>query len=126
MFEPKHIIGFLTVFVSLSSGLEAEVVKKDAPQLLVAGIEVYKAGQYQKAIEEFSKAAMQSPDDADIPFYIGLSYQRLNQPDKAMEAFYQTIAIDPAFIEAHYQLGLFLIQQKNFGNAILHLEIVHE
>jgi len=95
-------------------------------QSLVSGMEHYRDGNYEKALEEFQKSLTIFPDDPDIPFYIGLTYLRLNQPEKAIEYFQKTVSMDPSYTDAHFQLGVALIQQKAYQEAITHLEEVYE
>ncbi|MDI6738594.1 MAG: tetratricopeptide repeat protein [Nanoarchaeota archaeon] len=56
-------------------------------QPLISGMEHYKNGKYKEALEDFQKAIVVFPDDPDIPFYMGLTYLQLNEPEKAIEYF---------------------------------------
>lgn len=78
-------------------------------QPLISGMEHYRDGKYKEALEEFQKAITIFPDDPDIPFYIGLTFLQLNEPEKAIEYFQKTLGMDPAYIDAHFQLGVVLI-----------------
>ena len=95
-------------------------------QPLITGMEHYRDGKYKEALEEFQKALVIFPDDPDIPFYIGLTYQQLNEPEKAVEYFKKTLEKDPQYTDAHFQLGVVLIQQKAYQDAITHLEQVYK
>ena len=95
-------------------------------QPLVSGMEHYKDGKYKEALEEFQKALIIFPDDPDVPFYMGLTYVQLNEPDMAIESFKKTIEKDPEYTDAHFQLGVVLIQKKAYQDAISHLENVYK
>lgn len=109
---------FLTGIRSLSFSQESEY------QPLVSGMKEYKAGNYQKALENFLKAEKTFPNDADVPFYLGLTYLQLNQKVKAIEYFKKAVKINPNYLDAHFQLGMLLIQEKNFKEAAARLEKV--
>ena len=82
------ILLFLIGIRSLSFSQETEY------RPLISGMEEYKAGNYQKALENFFKAEKIFPDDADVPFYLGLTYLQLNQKEKAIEYFQKTVKIN--------------------------------
>jgi tetratricopeptide (TPR) repeat protein len=89
-------------------------------------MEHYRDGRYKEALEEFQKARTIFPDDPDIPFYMGLAYLQLNQPEQSIKHFKKTLEMDPAYIDARFQLGVVLIQQKAYQDAITHLEEVYK
>ena len=109
---------FLIGIRSLSFSQETEY------RPLISGMEEYKAGNYQKALENFFKAEKTFPDDPDIPFYLGLTYLQLNQKGKAIEYLQKTVKLNPNYLDAHFQLGMILIQEKDYKNAISHLKKV--
>jgi tetratricopeptide (TPR) repeat protein len=89
-------------------------------------MEAFRDGRYEKALEDFQKAIIIFPDDPDIPFYIGLTYLQLNEPDRATESFKKAIEKDPEYLDAHFQLGVILIQKKAYQGAVTHLEKVYK
>jgi tetratricopeptide (TPR) repeat protein len=91
-------------------------------QPLVSGMEEYKKGNYEKALENFVKAEKTLPKDADIPFYLGLTYLQLKQKDKAIEYFKKAVKINPNYLDARFQLGMVLIQERRFEEAISYLQ----
>lgn len=95
-------------------------------QPLISGMEHYRDGKYKEAIEDLQKAIVIFPDDPDIPFYIGLTFLQLNEPEKAVEYFKKSLEKDPEYTDAHFQLGVVLIQQKAYQDAITHLENVYK
>jgi tetratricopeptide (TPR) repeat protein len=95
-------------------------------QPLISGMEHYKEGKYKEALEDFQKAIIVFPDDPDVLFYIGLTYQQLNESEKAFEYFKKTLDKDPEHTDAHFQLGVVLIQKKEYKNAVSHLEQVYK
>ena len=123
----KFLFTFLTLlFLFRSPVLAQEFPIESQYQPLISGMENYRDGNYEQALEEFQKALTIFPDDPDIPFYIGLTYLQLNQPEKAIEYFKKTLDKDPEYTDAHFQLGVVLIQQKAYQDAIGHLESVYK
>lgn len=94
-------------------------------RLVLSGIEAYGDGKYEEAVEALQKARTIFPDDPDIPFFTGLAYLQLGHPGKAIDEFRKTIEKSPAHIHARFHLGVTLIRQKLYADAIPHLEKVH-
>lgn len=118
------LLTLLLLFQSLVFAQELPIESQYQP--LISGMEHYRDGNYEKALEDFQKALSIFPDDPDIPFYIGLTYLQLNQPEKAIEYFKKSLEKDPGYTDAHFQLGAALIQQKAYQDAISHLEEVYK
>ena len=132
MFKTKRVLDYLHAFfvvLTLTALIifPSRVFAQDSQyQPLISGMENYRDGKYKEALEEFQKAIIIFPDDPDIPFYIGLTYQKLNQPEKAIDYFKKTLEQDVDHIDAHFQLAIALIQQKAYQDAINHLEEVYK
>jgi len=121
----KKILRVVLVVLLFLIGTRSSSFSQDFEyQSLVSGMEEYKNGNYQKALENFLKAEKIFPNDADVPFYLGLAYLQLNQKAKAIEYFQGAIRVNSNHLDAHFQLGMLLIQEKNFSEAISHLEKV--
>lgn len=63
------------------------VSTKAAPASFDDGVKAYNSRQYRQAISSFTQAASQSPADPMIRYYMGLSYQGLNQMTQAKQQF---------------------------------------
>jgi len=53
------------------------------------GITYMYAGQYQEALREFESVKKLDPGNKDVYYMIGLTYQKMNQPGQALEAYRQ-------------------------------------
>jgi len=64
--------------------------------LLQIGLAHFRGGDYQRAIDFFSRVrATYDPDYfSTAAYHEGLCYERLNQPDKAQDAFARAVAFD--------------------------------
>ena len=63
------------------------------------------AGEYEKALPYFKKAAKKNPHYADTYFYIGYCNGKLGRHTEEIEALKQAIRIKPDYAEAHNNLG---------------------
>jgi len=94
-------------------------VEQDA---LAKGVELFKSGEYEKALKEFLNAQEKHPEDPDIPFFIGMAHLKLTQPEKAVPYFKGAIEKDPMDWDAYFQLGTALVALKKFDEALGCLE----
>ncbi|MBF0507080.1 MAG: tetratricopeptide repeat protein [Nitrospirae bacterium] len=95
-------------------------------QSFMSGLEHYKFGQYKEALEDFEKASVILPGNADISYFIGLTQLHLGDSEKAIENFKKSLDMKPSFTNAHFQLGIILVQKKDYQNAVSHLEYVYK
>ncbi len=86
--------------------------------------------KWDVAIEVLLKAARLQPNNPDPYFYLGQSYQGLQQHDKAIEMFKKSIALNPDLkhndyqvTNAHFRLGQSLVKvgQKEEGQKELQI-----
>lgn len=109
----------LTAILIPSFALSQEPLEYEA---LLKGMEAFKAGEYEKALEEFQKAELALPDDPDIPFFIGMTYFEMVKPGEAIPYFKSTIEKDPTYWDAYFQLGTALVALERFEEALGYLE----
>lgn len=64
-----------------------------------------KAGQYQKAMENFSKVISMNPNDPDAYNEIGIIYSLYGKDKLAIENYSKAIRLQPAYIKAYYNRG---------------------
>ena len=80
------------------------------------GIEEYEKGNYQEAIENFSKAIDAYPDDASLYNNRGLTYFELKKYDKALSDFSKAIQLKPDYTVAYCNRGLAYFKTAAGGN----------
>ena len=78
------------------------------------------------ALEQLNKAIELASEDASIYLLLGLTYQDLGEWDKAEVSFRRAVEIQPDLREAQQSLGLSLVQNKKFQEAIPVLEPIAE
>jgi len=82
-------------------------------------------GQYQKAIDEYTKAIELKPDDADIYNNRGYAYDRLGQYQRAIEDYNEAIRLNPGLVltynnrgNAYHKLWLYNAAREDYDKAI--------
>jgi cytochrome c-type biogenesis protein CcmH/NrfG len=76
-------------------------------------------GDYQKAIEAYSKSLELHPNNADVLTDLGVMYRRSGQPKKAVESFDKAAKVDPKHETALFNKGIVLMHDLNdFDGAI--------
>lgn len=72
------------------------------------GVEYYRHGDFEKALERLSKAQQADPDYIPIYSALGLVYQRLEEPENAENNFEKAIILNDSDSEALNNYGQFL------------------
>jgi Flp pilus assembly protein TadD len=65
----------------------------DPESLYVLGRIRYSTGKFADAVKYFEEALAVSPENAKVENNLGLAYERLNEVDKAVDAYKRTIAL---------------------------------
>jgi tetratricopeptide (TPR) repeat protein len=69
----------------------------DDPELAkVLGVMNYRRGYYAQSAELLKQLAAKSPDDAELQYYLGMSYFQLKQPDEATGPLQRALAMNLA------------------------------
>ena len=55
-------------------------------------------------------------------YNLGVAYQKLNQPDMAIESYEKALAIQHAYPTAHHNLGIIYFQKDQLNSAIKSFE----
>lgn len=66
------------------------------------------------------------PSCTDAVILYGIYYQRVGQPDKAIEKYKKALEINAYSIDAHYNLGLALVAQGKLTEANEHAQLAYE
>ncbi|MBI4853989.1 MAG: protein kinase [Acidobacteria bacterium] len=89
-------------------------------KLYIRGLEATIAGEAEKRIELFKEITERFTNDKEAFRQLGTAYLADEQIDKALEAFGQTIKIDPDYLEGHNRLAYVYAIKGNFPPAITH------
>lgn len=86
--------------------------------LLQEGIDIYKQGNYEKAIEILSKARMQDPQSSTAAFFLGLAYKQTLEYDKALIHLRDAVRLTPKIREALVALIDVSMQEGKIDEAM--------
>ena len=115
--------------------VEEEVIQEETPQKVEGyyeqGLQAEKDGQYEQAIEFFSKELEENKDIKDEDkavnlINIGYCYGKLNDFDKEFECYDKALKIIPDFPPTIFALGEHYYNKKDLDNALKMYEKVVE
>ena len=95
-----------------STTSDPEQAKREAQSLIEKGKELYKNDQDEQAVDTFTQAIKQDPDNAEAHLRLGMSYAALDKKTesedeykKAIELFKKRIQVDSKDGDAFFYLG---------------------
>ncbi|GAB6038361.1 tetratricopeptide repeat protein [Fundidesulfovibrio butyratiphilus] len=94
-----------------------------AQEFFDAGLVAFRQGNYAYASGQFEQAVFKSASMSEAQYYLGLCHWKLNQPDKARQAFVDVLNLNPSNPQARESLGILLYSQGRYDEARKQLEI---
>lgn len=97
------------------------------------GLALYYDRMYEDAMFELRKAIKFNPDNEEARFNLktirarlehyqaGKIYDRMGEPEEAIEQFRKAIDLDPRFVEARHRLGVALLRKGDADDALREL-----
>ena len=76
------------------------------------------SGEWEKALQNYTKAAELNPDNPDIYNNKGVIYKELGQYDQAIEEFLRAVYLKPDYGKAYNNIGVVYYLKKNYNGAI--------
>lgn len=113
----RYLFVFIIHTALLFAGVESENEYEK-------GLTYYKAKDYEKAYQEFSKALYKDFSNQEINFYIGKSAYELGLYQEALLAYERVIILNNNHIRAHYELARISMLLHMDSRAKTELEIV--
>ena len=96
----------------------------DAKLIYNEGVELYKLGEYERAMEAFKKATELDPNYIDAYFNLGTVLEYLQQYNAALTVFKQIIVRKPDDYEAVYKAALLSMKLGENDKAKSYLSII--
>jgi tetratricopeptide (TPR) repeat protein len=98
----RRILSLFAAFFFVGCGADQEAIDS----LVANGKSLYQLGQFAEALVTLDSAALQRPDDVDIPLYLARCYVYLSKYDEAKTEIDRALALSPADWRLHEVLGI--------------------
>ena len=93
---------------------KGKLVKENDKNLMNMELDIYlKQGKSQVLIEKLNKAIVEDPENKIYYFARAVSYEGLNNPEKAEADYKKAADLDPSYYDAFYNLGVLYINKCN-------------
>ena len=120
----KHKIATLVLTLSISASVFATQVPIDAKLDYNQGIDFYKLGMYERAIECFRSAIKTYPDYADAYYNLGTVLEYLKNYSEANVVFKQLYVRNPHDYEVIYKLAKLSIKVQDYKKADEYIKLI--
>ena len=116
-FQDPNIYAFMSeIYLTEGNSEKALAIIKEGREyfesdvsLIISELNFYLAAKdFVKAEELLSLAVEEDPNNENLFFALGTSYDNLGDFDKALEAYKEAIDINPDFYDANYNLGIMM------------------
>jgi Flp pilus assembly protein TadD len=125
-FFPSVLTVWLGLVLCVSGASAMDRKEKEEPSAktspsLAPGRKAVDAKDFNTALQHLTKAAGETPKDADVHNLLGYSYRNLRQFDKALEHYRVALEIDPRHRGANEYIGELYLEMDQPANAEKHL-----
>ena len=111
--------GFIAVTIMVGSCfLMTQATWAANPDYYNSGLSAMKAGSAQEAIDHFSRAIKESPNDYRLYNDRGVAYKRLGDIERALADYSKALEIKPDYANALNNRGLIYLQRGNYDEAL--------
>jgi tetratricopeptide (TPR) repeat protein len=114
------LIAFLSVALvgSAAGGPFASTLLAPPEDPQKAGLDAMDKGDFQTAVQVFTKALAADPQDYSAAFNLALAETQLHQDEKAIADFQKTLTLKPNLYEAELNLGILYLRNKRPAEAV--------
>ena len=113
-------VSFLSILSSRAEG----AASAEAEIYFSKGILAFDERKFEEAAIDFEKALQADPENPNILFQLGRTYNRLKELDDAVLNLEKAIKINPQFKDANYELGVAYFNTGEFEKALRELDTV--
>jgi superkiller protein 3 len=89
-----------------------------AKLLILRGVEALKNQKLDDALALFQKAVDQSPELPTSYYYLGVAYERKDDPERAIAAYQKALELKPDYSQVQSSLGLLYWRQDDHQRAL--------
>ena len=90
------------------------------------GIDYLYCSQFEEAIEQFDQAIKYDKNNHEAYFYRGCAKYNIFQKDHAINDYLKTIEINPEYLQAYFNLGLYYRSINDHDMACYYFKIAEE
>src|SRR4051812_32837820 len=87
-------LGAAVLAVVILAGCQQEIISHN-PESRAAGVKEFSDGSYADAAGSFRNAVRADPRDYKSQFYLGECYEKMNQPQQALQAYKASLDAQP-------------------------------
>ncbi len=120
----KKILSSLALFFALSITTFSAEVPMDAKLDYNQGIDFYKLGMYERAVESFRSAIRTYPDYMDAYYNLGTVLEYLRNYSDALSVFKQMYMRNPNDYEIIYKLAEISNKLEDYGNSEKYIALI--
>jgi len=120
----KAVFSGLAAMLSLSAAAQSRSESASPVAPFSAGLLFLSMEKYDVALPLFEQAIRENPRDAKAWLQAGLCLGKLGRTEAKLRAYRRAIAIDPAFAEAHYSLGISLLLEGEKCGAVHEMRVL--
>jgi len=85
------------------------------------GVTAFKQGDYDKAIDDFSRAVRLNTNYVGAYYFRGLAYMAKSQYDNSISDFSRALALNTNYADAYYFRGLCYMNEKQYNRSLADL-----
>lgn len=115
-----------SILLSMSISVYAAEIPVDAKLDYNQGIDFYKLGMYERAIESFRSAVRTYPDYIDAYYNLATVLEYLKQYSEALSVYKQVYLRNPNDYEVIYKLALMSSKLEDYTKAAEYLKLIPE
>ena len=120
----KKILTTLALTTMFSVSVYANDIPVDAKLDYNQGIDFYKLGMYERAIESFRSAIKAYPDYVDAYYNLGTVLEYLKQYAEALNIYKQVYVRNPNDYEVIYKLASISFKLEDYSKASEYIELI--
>ena len=113
-----------TILLSMSMSVFAAEIPIDAKMDYNQGIDFYKLGMYERAIESFRSAVRTYPDYTDAYYNLATVLEYLKQYAEALSVYKQVYLRNPNDYEVIYKLALMSSKLEDYTKSAEYLKLI--
>ncbi|HPZ08848.1 MAG TPA: tetratricopeptide repeat protein [Candidatus Eremiobacteraeota bacterium] len=112
------LVAIIVIFFLISAILSPDYFKKTSEEWYRDGSKLYSKGNYEKALDCFTKAIELDHHNIYALNEMGMALGQLEHYEKANKCFDEILEIDPNYTNAWNNKGWLLLRQKKYNDAI--------